>query len=216
MNRAIIWIVVIVALVYYTQQPEAAEQSSNQPATTVAEDTLTPLTSMLPPQDKPTRVVVIGDSLTVGMSPFWPSNGDKLRVDIDATNGRPLHNANAIVKQSVGRTDAYVMALGTNDCMSNPDEDEIRNLIISSLNTSEAKPVILLTLGESGAIRDCAKRFNAVAKRLAANIPSLELGDWQAYIHDHPEWYGETGDGIHLTPDGYKARAEWLNSLVVT
>ncbi len=215
MNRAIIWIAVIVALVYFTQQPEATEEGSAQPQTTVAEDTFTPLTSMLPPQDEPTRVLVIGDSLTVGISPFWPSNGDKLRVDIDAANGRPLHNANAIVKQNVERTDAYVMALGTNDCMGNPGEDEIRNLIIASLNTSEAKPVILLTLGENGVIRDCAKRFNAVAKRLAASIPSLELGDWQAIILNHPEWYGETGDGIHLTLDGYKARAEWLNSLVV-
>lgn len=214
MNRAIIWIAVIVALVYYTQQPDAVEDGSTQGSTTVAEDTLTPLTSMLPPQDGPTRLVVIGDSLTVGISPYWPSNGDSLRVDIDAANGRPLHKANAIVKQNIERTDAFVLALGTNDCMSELGDDEIRNLIIASLNTSEAKPVLLLTLGENGAIRECAKRFNAVAKRLAASIPSLELGDWQAIIRNHPEWYGSRGDGIHLTPDGYKARAEWLNSLV--
>lgn len=217
MNRAIIWIVVIVGLVYFTQQPDP-DSAEALPATTSTvappEDPTTPLASMLPPQDGPRRVVIIGDSLTMGISPHWPSNGNGLRVDIDARGGRPLHQVNRIVSDTVEQTDAYVLALGTNDCMSNPNEDQIRNLIISALNTSQAKPVLLLTLGENGKIRDCAARFNAVAKRLAASIPSLELGDWQALAHNHPEWYGASGDGIHLTPSGYMARAEWLNALI--
>lgn len=219
MNRAIVWIVVIVGLVYFTQQPNP-ENAEALPATsttvTVPEDPTTPLTSILPPQDEPRRVVIIGDSLTVGISPHWPSNGNNLRVDINARGGRPLHGANSIISETVAETDAYVLALGTNDCMSNPDEDQIRNLIISALNTSQAKPALLLTLGENGQIRDCATRFNAVAKRLVATIPSLELGDWQAHIQNHSEWYGSNGDGIHLTPAGYKARAEWLNSLIAS
>jgi lysophospholipase L1-like esterase len=217
MNRAIIWIVLIVALVYFTQQPETeGAQAAPAPSSTVAvpEDPTTPLSSMLPPTNSVRRVLIIGDSLTVGTSPHWPSNGESLRVDINAKEGRPLQQVNRIVADTVEHTDAYVLALGTNDCMGNPDEDQIRDLIISALNTSQAKPVLLLTLGERGEIQDCAARFNSVAKRLAASIPSLELGDWQALAGDHTEWYGANGDGIHLTPSGYKARAEWLNSLI--
>ena len=157
------------------------------------------------------RVTIIGDSLTVGAVEYWQTPTG-MEVKIDAKTGRSLRQSQSLIKQTADATDAYIVALGTNDCAARLDDAALNSLIISSFTAGQAKPMILLTLGESGKIHDCAVRFNAAARRLADNIPGLELADWQAVIRDHPEWYGAIGDGIHLTHGGYKARAAWLRS----
>lgn len=216
MNRAIVWITVIVGLAFYSQQsapepshPDVSSAISTTSTTTVTRPT-TSLTGLLPKVDEPVRITIIGDSLMVGTAQHWSPMGGHIQIGIDADNGRPLRKAKALIARTVARTDAYVIALGTNDCAGELSDEAIRSRIASAFTMGQAKPMLILTLGESGSIRDCAVRFNKVARQLADSIPGLELADWEAVIHDHPEWYGTKGDGIHLTPGGYKARARWL------
>lgn len=217
MNKAVIWIALVLGLTYITHHPKSTHHYDH--ATTKTTTTLDHDTDLADPKGQSLdtahkRVVVIGDSLTVGMTPYWPTDSVALQANFDAQIGRPLRSAQSIVARYDLAADSYVLALGTNDCMTELNEQQIRALINATTKPIRYKPVLVLTLGEHGPIRSCAQRFNAVLRQLSNSSQNLKLGDWQALARDHPEWYGAKGDGIHLTGQGYQARAMWLHALL--
>ncbi len=220
MNRAIIWIVIVLGIAYVTQEEQTvhSEQLFGENTTTIVPvENTAPTTNAPPTNHSVRRVTVIGDSLTLGARDFLQSpNNPTLRIVVDAKKGRSLSQSSEIVQKIANQTDLLVIALGTNDCASDLGSNQINQLVWSSLGATQEKPVILLTLGENGPIKNCAIRFNQVAKSQAATTPHLRIVDWQAVVQGHPEWYGSNGDGIHLTPAGYKGRAEWLLSQIAS
>lgn len=165
----------------------------------------------LPPMEvqRPRTITMIGDSLSLVTARHIVSDSDTL-WHVDALGGRPLTVAKPLITSSVPTTDVFVIALGTNDCAGNVNDKQLKERIYTTLSVTEGKPTSFLTLGENGPIKACAERFNRLLRELAGSIPALTVLDWQAVIQNHPEWYGGQGDGIHLIPDAYAARASWL------
>lgn len=165
----------------------------------------------LPPLEaqRPRTVTMIGDSLSRVTARHLVSDANTV-WRVDAVGGRPLAVAKPLVANSAPTTDVFVIALGTNDCASDVSDKQLQERIYTTLSVTEGKPTSFLTLGENGPIKACATRFNQLLRELAGSIPALTVLDWQAVIREHPEWYGGQGDGIHLTPSAYAARASWL------
>jgi len=168
-------------------------------------------TPQLPPMEalRPRTITMIGDSLSRVTARHLTSDTNTV-WHVDALGGRPLSVAKPLVASSAPTTDVFVIALGTNDCASEVSDDKLKERIYTTLSVTEGKPTSFLTLGENGPIKGCAERFNRLLRELAGSIPTLTVLDWQAVIREHPEWYGGQGDGIHLIPSAYAARASWL------
>ncbi len=50
--------------------------------------------------------------------------------------------------------------------------------------------------------------WNQALRNVAARRPHLHVVEWQAQADQHPSWWG--GDGVHLSPTGYRARSQAL------
>ncbi|MCB0879195.1 MAG: hypothetical protein KDC46_09475, partial [Thermoleophilia bacterium] len=148
-------------------------------------------------------VLLIGDSLTVGVKPFMPKDIDGAPVTVDATGGIPL-------KEGMRRYDAVKdkprvveMALFTNN--SPGQIDELRSAIEKTVKDARERGgrVVWATIvrpGDYGAV-------NSMIRDMAAkNSDVMGLVDWARMVKDKPSLVG--GDGVHSGPDGYKLRAQ--------
>jgi hypothetical protein len=154
-------------------------------------------------------VVLIGDSLAVGMAPALQSLLLDRPVLVDARIGRPLDEGMAVLAGSKPPKASFAYSLFTND-------DPIR---IEQLDAAVRSSVA--SLGPRG----CAvwativrpkvggRTYAGVNARLRALAldPALSgrlaIADWAAALRGHRKaWLAK--DGIHASPAGYLARAQ--------
>jgi hypothetical protein len=154
-------------------------------------------------------VVLIGDSLAVGMAPALQSLLPDRPVLVDARIGRPLDEGMAVLAGSKPPKASFAYSLFTND-------DPIR---IDQLDAAVRSSVA--SLGPHGCAvwativrpRVGGRTYGAVNARLRALAldPSLSgrllIADWAAALRGHRKaWLAK--DRIHATPAGYLARAQ--------
>jgi hypothetical protein len=161
----------------------------------------------------PGTMVVIGDSLAVGMASALQAELDGWQVSVDGRIGRPLGEGMQILQATPwppgGDRGAAVLAfsLFTNDSPGSVDALE------AAVRTSLARArghgcVIWATIARppyGGVGYDAAnQRLGALAVDPAAR-GRLLLVDWKREYDAHPGW--RAGDGVHATAEGYAARA---------
>jgi hypothetical protein len=154
-------------------------------------------------------VVVIGDSLAVGMAPDLPALLPGRPVLVDARIGRPLDEGMAVLAGSDPPRASFLYSLFTND-------DPVR---IEALDAAVRESVA--ALGPHGCavwatiVRPKVGRrsYGAVNARLRALAldPALrgrlQIADWARAVSGHRKrWLVK--DGIHATATGYLARAQ--------
>jgi hypothetical protein len=154
-------------------------------------------------------VVVIGDSLAVGMAPALQGVLPGRPVLVDARIGRPLDEGMAVLAGSDPPKASFVYSLFTND-------DPLR---IEQLDAAVRSSVAALGRHGCAAWATIVRpkvggrtyaQVNARLRALALD-PALSgrllIADWAAAVRGHPKaWL--TRDKIHATPAGYLARAQ--------
>jgi lysophospholipase L1-like esterase len=159
-----------------------------------------------------TKVAIVGDSLTEGVrsriTPFATRFG--FDAKIDAQNGRDIEAGLEPLKKIVGGRDLVVVALGTNDARTGLTSTEADTRIDEVMVQVAGRPVLWVNIyrADTKGTMAAAELFDKELTAATSRYPNLTVLDWSSYIQSRPELMGE--DHIHLTSDGYLARAEWL------
>jgi lysophospholipase L1-like esterase len=149
------------------------------------------------------RVGIVGDSLTLGTAPYFKADlarfGCSL-VFLDAKDGRDtISGAQALAKADLTSVDVVVAALGTNDWYK---PTRFRDAMEQVMRVAKGKRVVWLDVG--GWLEN---KF-AINDHLwdgTVDHDNMWVMSWSGVIAAHLDYL--IGDGIHLTPAGYKARA---------
>ncbi len=168
------------------------------PASSEAEPTATA-------RPRPTRVVVVGDSLTVGIKDILPGLLPGYAVSIDARNGRPLAEGMQIIARDDVRGAVLAVGLFTNDDPRTVDtlEQAVRSTVNAVGDGGCAVWATIVRPPQSGVSYAAA---NARLAALEAELsPHLILVPWAQAVAARPGLVGP--DGVHGVGDGYKVRA---------
>ena len=68
------------------------------------------------------------------------------------------------------------------------------------------RDVVMATIQHQNAVWEA--NWNQALRNVAARHPALHVVEWQAEADQHPSWWG--GDGVHLSPTGYRVRSQAL------
>jgi GDSL-like lipase/acylhydrolase family protein len=148
-------------------------------------------------------VSLVGDSLNVGIEPYLEQELQGWEVHTDDVVGRPtttgLEHLGA-EGASLGRY--VVISLGTND----PEQSvaAFRAAVDQALGVAgTSRCVVWATIHRGG---DAYEPFNGALRAAAGRNRNLRVVEWATMVDRHPSWL--VSDGVHATPDGYRARAE--------
>jgi lysophospholipase L1-like esterase len=148
-------------------------------------------------------VGVIGDSLTVGASPGMAAFLPDVHLRLDARVGRPtLEGVQAAASTRAAAADVVVVALGSNDSCA---VAECRRRVDAVLAAVGPKPVVIW-MSPARFRPNMAAMRSAIAAAATSSRGRMTVLDWQPYLDDHPEIIAS--DGIHLTAEGYRLRAQ--------
>jgi lysophospholipase L1-like esterase len=148
-------------------------------------------------------VLLIGDSLTVGVKPYFTEQLAGQPVQVDATSGISLAEGMRRYHAAKDKPRVVEMALFTNN--SPGQKDELRKAIEETIADAKARggKVVWATIvrpGDYGAVNDMIRDY------AAKNPGVMEVVDWAKMVQQHPGYVG--GDGVHSGAEGYKARAQ--------
>lgn len=163
------------------------------------------------------RVAVVGDSLTVGARAGLEAAADRLgfTLAVSAEEGRRIPEAVDDLSRLAPRADVVVVALGTNDAADRGfDPADAPGLVTMALATvPKDVPVLWVDVwrdpdSDAGADAEAVNR----ALEAAGRAGRLEVLRWSDRIAADPELVGD--DGVHLTDEGYLARAAFIADAV--
>ena len=148
-------------------------------------------------------VAVVGDSLTVGASPGMQAFLTDVNLRLDARVSRPtLEGVQAAASTRASRSDIVVVALGSNDSC---DVAECRRRVDAVVAAVGPRPKVVWMPPVMFRPNMQSMR-TAIAAAAKASRGRMTVLDWQPYVDDHPEM--KSPDGIHLTSEGYRLRAQ--------
>ncbi|CAA9499302.1 MAG: hypothetical protein AVDCRST_MAG67-1746, partial [uncultured Solirubrobacteraceae bacterium] len=151
-----------------------------------------------PPRD----VLVIGDSLALGMEQPLKAALSDWRVRVDGRIGRPLAEGMSILGRQSSPPAILAFSLFTNDGPRNTAALEAAVRATAKRRGGCAVWATVVRPPLAGVSYDAA---NALLRRLS-NDPQLALGlqlvDWAAQVAQSPSLIAR--DGVHGTPDGYR------------
>jgi len=159
--------------------------------------------------DQPARkagartVAVLGDSLTVGASPGIQAFLTDVNLKLDARVSRPtLEGVQAAASTKASRADIVVVALGSNDSCAVAECRRRVDAVLAAVGPTP-KVVWMPPVMFRPNMQAMRTAITAAAKASRGRMTVL---DWQPYVDDHPEI--TSSDGIHLTSEGYRLRAQ--------
>ena len=154
------------------------------------------------------RLVLVGDSLAQGIEPLLPALLPGWEVLADAERSRTLAAGMAIATGlDASAPTALAISLFTND-----DPADVGGLEAAVRASVERvgpdgcaiwATIVRPPLG--GVSYDAANARLMELQRTPAFAGRLRIVPWAQQVARHPEWIA--GDGVHATPDGYRARA---------
>ena len=146
------------------------------------------------------EVLVIGDSLGVGMEPFLAQELLEYDVRTEAVIGRgSVAAVDELVRRESAADDVIVFALGSNDDPSQPEQ--LAASLLAANDVAAGRCLVVATLEVSGYTGKSDDPLNDVIRSFAAN-PNVRLVDWEAAVTP-----GMLTDGGHATAEGYALRA---------
>ncbi len=165
------------------------------------------------PYTGPRTMIVIGDSLAVGMAPTLRGLLSDWDVAVDGRTSRPLAEGMEILAETPmpagtrGERAILALSLFTNDSPTNVDalEAAVRRSMSylgphgCALWATIARPPVY---GVS--FRAANQRLEALAAEPAL-YGRLLIVPWKREYARHPSW--QRPDGVHATPEGYAGRA---------
>jgi len=179
----------------------AAGGASYSPVSSVA---TSKQTVSRPKRHVPRSLMLVGDSLGVGISPLLQSGLAGWNVKTDDLVGRPLATGMAIWRQRTTRPGVAAFSLFTND---DPRAlSSLRSAVRETLRDQKGRCVIWATIHRAPVGGVSYTAANQLLKRMAARNPKrLKIVDWAGAVAKSPSLIGP--DGVHGTAAGYATRA---------
>ena len=154
----------------------------------------------------PRDVLVIGDSLALGMAEPLEAALPDWRVRTDGRIGRGLAEGMRVLGEQSSAPAILAFSLFTND---DPGNTRALEAAVRTTATRPGSCVVWSTVVRPPLHGVSYETANTLLRRLA-NDPELALGlqvvDWAAEVAQSPSLVASS-DGVHATPAGYRARA---------
>ncbi len=155
---------------------------------------------------RPGRVLLVGDSLAEGIAPLLPAALPGRTVTVDAKTSRPLATGMQLAR-SAPRGSILALSLFTNDDPTGVGRLEAAVRESARIVGREGCAVwATIVRPPVGGVSYAAA--NARLEALAGDpglSGTLRIVPWARQVAAHPAWLA--GDGVHATPEGYRARA---------
>jgi hypothetical protein len=151
------------------------------------------------------RLLVDGDSLAVGTKPYLPKELRGWKVTQSASVSRHAYEGAGVLR-SYGRALPRVVhvSLGTNDDPN--DVDGFRAAIRDVMDAAGPRRCVVWTNIVRPKVAGATYAgYNRALAQESGPRKNLRVVNWARMVRKHPEWLGE--DGVHVSADGYRARA---------
>lgn len=161
------------------------------------------------------RVLVVGDSLTVGASrgglSYWASA--KYRTVVYALEGYTIEDGIRILRSiNLADYDTVIFALGANDFRK--DDAVLASKIDRAVGSAKGARMVWVNVDSGAQVLGGSVRFNTILSKMAKGYPNVTVADWDSFIRSRPDaQLLRHKDGVHYTPDGYRVMANWMLSL---
>jgi lysophospholipase L1-like esterase len=165
------------------------------------------------------RVVVVGDSLTVGAEENLRRLAELhgFTLELSAAIGRQIQSGvEELRRLDAPSAELVVVALGTNDAAQPGFDGAVAaERIDEALAATGGAPVAWVNVyrDPGTAAGDAAQVFNAALLEAASRHATLTTLDWAAFVRTHPDVMAD--DRVHHTWEGYVARSRWLRDEIV-
>jgi hypothetical protein len=185
--------------------------SPGAPTPTPSPQTSPPASPAPPPPSSSAgtgRLVMVGDSLAVGVRTLLPAALPGWQVEVLGRTSRPLAEGMRVLSSIdlAGATTRPVLAMSlfTNDDPTNTSA--LQAAVTRTLQVVGARGcVIWATIVRPPVNGVSYQAANALLERLAASDPRLVIVPWAQQVAANPSLVG--ADGVHPTPTGYQLRA---------
>ncbi|MEK6276411.1 MAG: hypothetical protein AABM29_00125 [Actinomycetota bacterium] len=150
-------------------------------------------------------VLVVGDSLEVGTSPYLRQQLPGIPLTVDARTSRPSGDGVEVLGARLRPTDEVVVFdLGVNDDPAQPE------ILAGDLRAARSiagdRCMVVATLSRPPLAGVSVDGLNSAVRNFAAQSPPVALADWRAATLASPGLLA--ADGVHATPQGYAVRAQ--------
>ena len=193
-----------------TRTARRAASSTTTPATTSPAATSAAAApaspSSSPANLTPSRMVLVGDSLAVGIQSPLTNALSGWSLTTNGRVSRPLAEGMGIVRGMSERPPVLAISLFTNDAPG--AVDTLRSAVRETITRQAGHGcVVWATIVRPAVGGVTYARANQALAELAAENPAvMKLVPWAQQVEAHPEWLAS--DGVHATPAGYSARAQ--------
>ena len=165
-----------------------------------------------PAQAAERSLLVVGDSLAEGTRPYIPKELPGWRVRQSTKVSRHASEGDDVMRRYGDRLPRVIHAsLGTNDDPG--DVDGFRAAIGAVMKLAGAdRCVVWANIVRPPYAGTSYRGYNRALADEDARRDNLLVLNWKRMVHRHPEWLAD--DGVHVSADGYAARARATARLV--
>jgi lysophospholipase L1-like esterase len=157
-------------------------------------------------------LLVVGDSLAEGTRPYIPKELSGWTIRQSTKVSRHAAEGDDVMRRyGDGLPRVIHASLGTND--DPRDVDGFRSAVRSVMKVAGADRCVVwanIVRPPYGGVS--YRGYNRVLADEDARRDNLLVLNWKRMVHRHPEWLA--GDGVHVSADGYRARAHAVAKLV--
>jgi hypothetical protein len=151
-------------------------------------------------------LLVDGDSLAEGTRPYVPRELPGWRVTQSTAVGRHASEGDEVMRRYGSRLPRVIhVSLGTNDDPG--DVDGFRDSIADVMKVAGRARCVVWANVVRPPYRGVSYRgYNRALADEASRRENLRVLNWVRMVRRHPEWL--SGDGVHASAAGYRARAK--------
>jgi hypothetical protein len=190
-------------------EPGGVTTQTQPPANPATPTTPAPAPTPAPSSGAGGTLVLVGDSLAVGVRSLLPAALPSWKVQVLARVGRPLAEGMSVVSgvdlPQAGQPVVLAISLFTNDDPTHTSALETAVRRTLALVGSRGC-VIWATIARPPVNGVSYRAANALLARLATDNARLRLVPWAERVAATPQLLG--ADGVHPTPAGYQLRAQ--------
>ena len=165
-----------------------------------------------PAQAPQHSLLVVGDSLAEGTRPYIPEELPGWRIRQSTKVSRHASEGDDVMRRYGDRLPRVIHAsLGTND--DPRDVDGFHAAIRAVMKVAGAdRCVVWANIVRPPYAGVSYRGYNRTLADEDARRDNLIVLNWKRMVHRHPEWLAD--DGVHVSADGYAARARATARLV--
>jgi dienelactone hydrolase len=161
------------------------------------------LVEAAPTPAAPRSVLVVGDSLVVGTTPYLRRELSGASVTSDGRVGRPSTEAVQVLSAKLAGQEVVVFDAGVNDDPGQPSR--LSSDLASARSLVHGRCLVVATMSRPPYRGVTVDGLNQAVRSFASATPSARLVDWRGAALANPGLIN--ADGVHPTPAGYQLRA---------